>query len=209
MASQPRNVATALGLMTRYRATVAWSPTQTVTPSGRAAKASSSVRSSPRKNGTASGPAWCSNNRVAAEPLFQPAVARISLPFNPWWKCSSGNPAAAASTATRMSDRVATLAVLVADTLEKVDADNRINDTVFRWDWLVEAYAKRHQLTANITDVKFLVECGRNLFVVPCSAQSFEITTRENLTHAEAELWGRALNAEGPAARGFGDEAEW
>lgn len=117
----------------------------------------------------------------------------------------------------------AMLAVPVADTLKRVDSDGRIVGTVdragvwaaqtpqvFRRDWLVEAYAKRAELTAPITDDAQLLEaCGRVVVVVPGSSLNFKITTKVDLELAEAVLKSRGAKAAPPAARAFGDEAEW
>jgi 2-C-methyl-D-erythritol 4-phosphate cytidylyltransferase len=116
----------------------------------------------------------------------------------------------------------AMLAVPLADTLKRVDADNRITATVprgglwcaqtpqvFRRDWLVDAYAKRGELTQPITDDAQLVEAtGHPVFVVPGSATNFKITTKDDLELAEAVVKAR-LAKPGPVVRAFGDEAKW
>jgi 2-C-methyl-D-erythritol 4-phosphate cytidylyltransferase len=116
----------------------------------------------------------------------------------------------------------AMLAVPLADTLKRVDAQNRITETVprsdlwcaqtpqvFRRDWLVEAYAKRGELTQSITDDAQLVEAvGHPVYVVPGSASNFKITTKDDLELAEAIVKSR-LAKPGPVLRAFGDEAKW
>lgn len=116
----------------------------------------------------------------------------------------------------------AMLAVPVADTLKRVDAANKIIGTVpraglwaaqtpqvFRRDWLVEAYAKRGELTVPITDDAQLMEAvGRTVVAVPGHASNFKITTQDDLELAEALVSARA-NKPAPALRAFGDEATW
>lgn len=116
----------------------------------------------------------------------------------------------------------AMLAVPLADTLKRVDADNRITDTVpradlwcaqtpqvFRRDWLVEAYEKRAGIDPPITDDAQLVEAvGHPVRVVPGSPSNFKITTKDDLELAEAIVKAR-LAKPAPAARAFGDEAQW
>jgi 2-C-methyl-D-erythritol 4-phosphate cytidylyltransferase len=119
-------------------------------------------------------------------------------------------------------------AVPVADTLKQVDpATNRITGTVpragvwqaqtpqvFRRDWLVEAYAKRAELAAPVTDDAQLLEAlGRQVMVVPGSPTNFKITTRADLELAEAILKARGTKpgggATGPNWGAFDDEAKW
>ncbi len=117
----------------------------------------------------------------------------------------------------------AMLAVPLADTLKRVEGEV-VRETVpraglwkaqtpqaFRRDWLVEAYATRATLGAAITDDAQLIEAsGHAVSVVPGSAANFKITTKEDLELAEAVVKSRAKPVEEkPAARGFGDEAEW
>lgn len=116
-------------------------------------------------------------------------------------------------------------AVPVADTLKRVDpATNRITGTVpraglwqaqtpqvFRRDWLADAYARRAELGAAITDDAQLVEAaGHAVVVVPGSPANFKITTRDDFELAELILKARtaAKAAERPTV-GFGGEAEW
>jgi 2-C-methyl-D-erythritol 4-phosphate cytidylyltransferase len=115
-------------------------------------------------------------------------------------------------------------AVPVADTLKRVDpATNRISETipraglwqaqtpqVFRRDWLVEAYARRGELGAAITDDAQLIEAiGHAVVVVPGSPANFKITTKEDLELAEAVLKARQAKPSDRPALGFGDEARW
>jgi 2-C-methyl-D-erythritol 4-phosphate cytidylyltransferase len=117
----------------------------------------------------------------------------------------------------------AMLAVPLADTLKRVESDV-IVETVpraglwqaqtpqtFRRDWLVAAYANRSKLGIAITDDAQLMEAsGHAVTVVPGSAANFKITTKEDLELAEAVVKSRAKPVEEkPAARGFGEEAEW
>jgi len=116
----------------------------------------------------------------------------------------------------------AMLAVPVADTLKRVDSANRITETVpraglwaaqtpqvFRRDWLVEAYAKRHELKVPITDDAQLMEAlGRTVVAVPGSPTNFKITTQDDLEVAEAIIAARASKPTSPL-RAFGDEAGW
>jgi len=81
---------------------------------------------------------------------------------------------------------------------------------VFRRDWLVEAYAKRGELTVPVTDDAQLLEaCGRTVVAVPGSNGNFKITTKADLELAAAVLTARTGTAPPPPARAFGDEAEW
>jgi 2-C-methyl-D-erythritol 4-phosphate cytidylyltransferase len=80
---------------------------------------------------------------------------------------------------------------------------------VFRRDWLVEAYAKRGELTVPITDDAQLMEAvGRPVVAVPGHASNFKITTQDDLELAEAIVTARA-NTPTPVLRAFGDEAGW
>jgi len=119
----------------------------------------------------------------------------------------------------------AMLAVPVADTLKKVDAESlRILDTVprqglwqaqtpqvFRRDWLVEAYAKRCQLSAAITDDAQLMEAiGHAVYVVASSTTNFKITTKDDLELAEAVVKARHKTAaDTPTGVNFHDEPGW
>lgn len=119
----------------------------------------------------------------------------------------------------------ALLAVPVADTLKRVEADtNRVTATtpraglwqaqtpqVFRRDWLLDAYARRADVPPPVTDDAQLVEAaGYPVVAVPGAVTNFKITTRDDLALAELILRGRAgvREADRPAQR-FGDDAEW
>jgi 2-C-methyl-D-erythritol 4-phosphate cytidylyltransferase len=115
----------------------------------------------------------------------------------------------------------AMLGMPVADTLKRANATGEIQDTVprdgywlaqtpqvFRRDILEEAYAGRDKLTEAITDDAQLVEAtGKPVHLVIGSPFNLKITTREDLSLAEAVLKGRPKPKAGPAF--FGDEAKW
>ena len=121
----------------------------------------------------------------------------------------------------------ALLGMPVADTLKRVDpATNGVTDTVpraglwyaqtpqvFRRDWLTDAYGKRNELSAAITDDAQLLEaCGRSVVVVTGSPTNFKITTRDDLAHAAALLAkpdDRRVEPPGGSNRFGDDEAEW
>lgn len=116
----------------------------------------------------------------------------------------------------------AMLAVPVADTLKRVDAANRITETVpraglwaaqtpqvFRRDWLVEAYSKRAEVKVPITDDAQLMEAlGRTVVAVPGSPSNFKITTQDDLEVAEAIIAARG-NKPAPVPRPFDEENAW
>ncbi len=96
----------------------------------------------------------------------------------------------------------ALLAAPVADTVKKVTKDHHIEETVsrenlwlaqtpqvFRKDWLLEAYAKRSELKQKLTDDCQLIEAaGHTVHVVPSDSSNLKVTTRTDLTIAEAVL---------------------
>lgn len=96
----------------------------------------------------------------------------------------------------------AILAVPVTDTLKRVDGQRQIQGTVpraniwqaqtpqvFRREWLLEAYANRAKLGKDLTDDAQLVEAaGHPVRVVEGAATNVKITTRRDLTLAEAVL---------------------
>jgi 2-C-methyl-D-erythritol 4-phosphate cytidylyltransferase len=96
----------------------------------------------------------------------------------------------------------ALLGVPVPDTLKQVGNQNRVEKTlprrgvwlaqtpqVFRRDWLTEAYANRGKLGKDITDDAQLVEAaGHAVHVVEGAATNIKITSRSDLTLAEAVL---------------------
>ena len=119
----------------------------------------------------------------------------------------------------------ALLGVPLADTLKRVaPGTDRVTGTlpraglwqaqtpqVFRRDWLLDAYARRHQFPDAITDDAQLVEAaGHPVVVVPGTAANFKITTPDDLSLAAAVLAGRAVKPTAErGSRRFGDEAEW
>lgn len=127
--------------------------------------------------------------------------------------------------AAARSQGAALPAIPVADTLKRVDGENRVVGTVartglwqaqtpqvFRREWLAEAYAKRGESRTPITDDAEAVESlGHTVVVVPGSAVNFKITTRDDLTLAEAVLKARNAPKEDPRPRAgaFEDEAKW
>jgi 2-C-methyl-D-erythritol 4-phosphate cytidylyltransferase len=114
----------------------------------------------------------------------------------------------------------ALLARPVADTLKRVQ-DDIITATVPRaglWaaqtpqvarrDWLVDAYARRAELGADITDDAQLLEAaGHAVRVVPGSATNFKITTPDDFALAELHLGGPAKEPENRPA--FERDTEW
>ena len=116
----------------------------------------------------------------------------------------------------------AILAMPVADTLKRVNADNGITETVsrtglwqaqtpqvFRRDWLLDAYAQRSTLGATITDDAQLIEAtGHPVTVVNGSLSNFKITTKDDLMLAETVLGSRVV--EKPKSRpSFHEEVQW
>jgi 2-C-methyl-D-erythritol 4-phosphate cytidylyltransferase len=112
----------------------------------------------------------------------------------------------------------------VADTLKRVDASsNHIIETVnrvdlwqaqtpqvFRRDWLIDAYAKRRELSEPITDdAQLIAACGHPVTVVRGAATNFKITTKDDMDLAEALLKSRASKPSSRPDAGFHDEAKW
>ena len=117
----------------------------------------------------------------------------------------------------------AMLAVPIADTIKRADAQGRVQETVsrqdlwlaqtpqvFRREWLTEAYAKRAQLGRDITDDAQLIEAaGHPVYLVQGSTTNIKITTREDLVLAEAVLKARPKpKVKGPI-HPFEDEYKW
>jgi 2-C-methyl-D-erythritol 4-phosphate cytidylyltransferase len=115
----------------------------------------------------------------------------------------------------------AILASPVRGTLKRVGTANLIENTVsreglweaqtpqvFRKDWLLEAYAKRDQAPAPVTDDAQLIELfGQRVTVVESDMSNLKITSPVDLRLAQAILKGRP-----PAkAKGLGafEEAQW
>lgn len=117
----------------------------------------------------------------------------------------------------------ALLAVPVADTVKQADDKRQIKETVsrkglwlaqtpqvFRRDWLVEAYAKRGQLGTDITDDAQLIEAaGHTVHLVEGAATNVKITTRADLTLAEAVLKSLPKPKPAGAAHPFSEEEMW
>lgn len=110
--------------------------------------------------------------------------------------------------------------IAVADTLKRADADMRITTTisranlwqaqtpqVFRRDWLVDAYQRRSQIGAAITDDAQLVEAaGHPVRLVNGSPYNVKITTGEDLGIAELFIKSRTFDPPVKASRAFEDE---
>jgi 2-C-methyl-D-erythritol 4-phosphate cytidylyltransferase len=117
----------------------------------------------------------------------------------------------------------ALLAVPVSDTLKRSDANGKVADTVsrdglwlaqtpqvFRRDWLLEAYARRDQVPAPITDDAQLIEnAGHSVYLVTGSMSNLKITTREDLLLAEAVLRSRPSAKVPRPIHPFDDEVKW
>jgi len=115
----------------------------------------------------------------------------------------------------------ALLAIPLTDTLKKVEG-GRVESTVprqglwlaqtpqvFRKDWLLEAYAQRGRLGQHITDDAQLVEAsGHAVHVVEGAMANLKITTRADLTLAEAVLKARPKPT-AKASHPFADEQMW
>jgi 2-C-methyl-D-erythritol 4-phosphate cytidylyltransferase len=117
----------------------------------------------------------------------------------------------------------ALLAVPVADTIKQVDVQHQVKATVartglwlaqtpqvFRRDWLVGAYASRGKLGKDITDDAQLIEAaGHPVHVVEGSTSNLKITTKNDLSLAEAILKSRPKpKASGPI-HPFAEEEMW
>ncbi|HWY87825.1 MAG TPA: 2-C-methyl-D-erythritol 4-phosphate cytidylyltransferase [Gemmataceae bacterium] len=117
----------------------------------------------------------------------------------------------------------ALLAIPVTDTVKQADDKRKVQQTVarkglwlaqtpqvFRRDWLVEAYARRGQLGKDITDDAQLMEAaGHPVHLVEGATTNIKITTRPDLTLAEAIL--KAMPKPKPAgpAHPFAEEEMW
>ncbi len=114
-------------------------------------------------------------------------------------------------------------AVPVSDTIKQVDASHRVTATqprkglwlaqtpqCFRRDWLLEAYAQRGKLGADITDDAQLVEAlGHPVTVVEGAATNIKITTKGDLIFAEAVLKSLPKPKPKGAAHPFAEEEMW
>jgi 2-C-methyl-D-erythritol 4-phosphate cytidylyltransferase len=124
----------------------------------------------------------------------------------------------------------AILALPVADTLKRSDAQGKVEATVprqglwlaqtpqaFRRDWLVAAYAGRgavgnalRGVPGGITDDAQLVEAaGHAVYLVQGSSGNLKITTREDLRLAEAILKSRPQPKAARPIHPFDDEVKW
>jgi 2-C-methyl-D-erythritol 4-phosphate cytidylyltransferase len=114
----------------------------------------------------------------------------------------------------------ALLAVPVADTLKRVDANHQTIETVpraglygaqtpqvFRKDLLMRAYANRHRLQEAITDDAQLVEAlGQSCVVVEGSPMNLKITTQADLRLAAAILKAQPKPEHDAPLHPFADE---
>jgi len=117
----------------------------------------------------------------------------------------------------------ALLALPVSDTLKRSDAQGKVEATVprqhlwlaqtpqvFRRDWLVAAHAQRGQLGRDVTDDAQLVEAaGHAVYLVTGSSANLKITTREDLSLAEAILKSRPKAKAPRPIHPFNDEVKW
>src|SRR5205085_2800719 len=117
----------------------------------------------------------------------------------------------------------ALLAVPVTDTVKQVNAQHQVQATqprqglwlaqtpqVFRRDWLAEAYAKRGQLGKDVTDDAQLVEAaGHPVHVVEGSASNLKITSKADLTLAEAILKSQPKPKPSGPIHPFAEEEMW
>lgn len=117
----------------------------------------------------------------------------------------------------------ALLGVPVTDTLKRATADGQVAETVsregywlaqtpqvFRRDWLLAAYAQRDKVKGPITDDAQLMEAsGKKVHLVAGSPSNLKITTREDLSLAEAILHSRPKPKPSGPIHPFADEAQW
>jgi 2-C-methyl-D-erythritol 4-phosphate cytidylyltransferase len=117
----------------------------------------------------------------------------------------------------------AMLGVPVTDTLKRATPEGAVTETVsregywlaqtpqvFRRDWLLEAYARRGKLTQPITDDAQLLEAyGKVVHMVNGSPSNLKVTTRDDLSLAEAILKSRPKPKDSGPIHPFGDEAQW
>jgi 2-C-methyl-D-erythritol 4-phosphate cytidylyltransferase len=121
------------------------------------------------------------------------------------------------------SSGAAILAVPVSDTIKQVSNKKQIQATmprdnlwlaqtpqVFRKDWLVQAYAQRHQLGTHITDDAQLIEAaGHPVAVVQSNASNIKITTKADIHLAEAILKSQPKPKPTGPAHPFAEEEMW
>jgi 2-C-methyl-D-erythritol 4-phosphate cytidylyltransferase len=117
----------------------------------------------------------------------------------------------------------ALLAVPVSDTLKRVDDKHKVQGTmprqglwlaqtpqVFRRDWLEAAYAGRAQLKQAITDDAQLIEAaGHPVMVVEGTASNLKITTKGDLSLADAILKSRPKPKGTGPIHPFAEEEMW
>jgi 2-C-methyl-D-erythritol 4-phosphate cytidylyltransferase len=117
----------------------------------------------------------------------------------------------------------ALLAVPVTDTIKQSADRQRVQQTVsrqglwlaqtpqvFRRDWLVEAYAKRKDLGKDITDDAQLIEAaGHPVHLVEGASTNIKITSRTDLTLAEAILKAMPKPKPNRPAHPFAEEEMW
>ncbi len=117
----------------------------------------------------------------------------------------------------------ALLAIPVADTVKRVDAQRQVQETVsrqglwltqtpqvFRRDQLTAVYAQRSQASAQITDDAQLVEAaGHKVHVVEGSSTNLKITTKADLYLAEAVLKSRPKPKPSGPIHPFAEEEMW
>jgi 2-C-methyl-D-erythritol 4-phosphate cytidylyltransferase len=117
----------------------------------------------------------------------------------------------------------ALLAVPVADTLKRVNAQHQVQATmprqglwlaqtpqVFRRDWLEAAYANRGKAGKDITDDAQLVEAaGHPVHVVEGAATNIKITTKGDLILAEAILKAMPKPKPSGPIHPFAEEEMW
>ncbi|MCC6417383.1 MAG: 2-C-methyl-D-erythritol 4-phosphate cytidylyltransferase [Gemmataceae bacterium] len=117
----------------------------------------------------------------------------------------------------------ALLAVPVTDTVKEVNAQHQVQATrprqglwlaqtpqVFRRDWLLDAYANRAKLGADITDDAQLVEAaGHPVHVVEGTAANLKITTSADLLLAEAVLKAQPKPKPSGPIHPFAEEEMW
>ncbi len=81
---------------------------------------------------------------------------------------------------------------------------------VFRRDWLVEAYAKRKELGNDITDDAQLMEAaGHAVHLVEGAGTNIKITSKTDLTLAEAILKAMPKPKPSRPAHPFAEEEMW
>lgn len=114
----------------------------------------------------------------------------------------------------------AILALPASNTIKRVSSDGRIEATVprtalweaqtpqvFRLDWLVDAYARRGELTPT-DDAQVLEQAGYPVYVVPGSSLNIKIATKDDLKLAEQILRILRQPARGPG-HPFAEDQFW